>query len=284
MGKAQQQFRIGGDIPVHRIGFGAMRLTGPHTWGPPANPEKAMRVARRAVELGVTLIDTADAYGLGANEELLAKALHPYPPELLIATKAGCARPSPHQWRPLGRPEYLRQQVELSLRRLRLERIDLLQLHRVDPQVPLADQVGALRQLQDEGKIRHIGLSEVSVKQIEEAGQVATVVSVQNQYHLYDRAYDDVVEHCERENIAFVAWKPLAGAARPRPDSVLARVAGEVGGTGPQVALAWLLARTPVMLPVPGTTSASHLEANLAAADVTLTAAQLEALTGETSR
>jgi pyridoxine 4-dehydrogenase len=270
-------FVIGGDLPVHRIGFGAMRLTGPHTWGPPADPKKAARVVRRAVELGVTLIDTADAYGLGANEELLAEALWPYPDGLVVATKAGETRPSPHQWRPLGRPEYLRQQAELSLRRLRVERIDLFQLHRVDPAVPLEDQVGALKQLRDEGKIRHVGLSEVSIAQLERARAIVDIVSVQNQYSLMDRRYQDVLEHCER---AFIAWKPLSGSAKPKAGSALAELAAQLALPSARVALAWLLHRSPAMVPIPGTTSVPHLESNMAAADLVLSAEQVKALDG----
>ncbi|GAA3140779.1 aldo/keto reductase [Streptomyces rectiviolaceus] len=272
------RINLGKELTVGRLGFGALRLTGPHHWGPPARPDKAADVARRAVELGATFIDTADVYGLGANEELLAAALHPYAPGLVISTKAGEVRPSPHQWRALGRPDYLRQQAELSLRRLRLECVELFQLHRVDPQVPLEDQVGALKQLQDEGKIRHIGLSEVTVEQLERARSVVDVVSVQNKYNLYDRRYEDVLDHCERQAIAFIAWKPLSGTARPAPDSALARVAAETGATTTQVALAWLLHRSPVVLPIPGTSSVSHLRSNMAAADLSLTGEQVARL------
>ncbi|GAA2719494.1 MULTISPECIES: aldo/keto reductase [Streptomyces] len=278
--RVPRSITLGKDLTVHRLGFGALRLTGPHAWGPPARPEKAVRLARRAVELGVTFIDTADVYGLGASEEVLAAALHPYPAGLVVATKAGEVRPSPHQWRPLGRPEYLRQQAELSLRRLRLECAELFQLHRVDPQVPLEDQVGALKQLQDEGKVRHIGLSEVTVEQIERARAVADVVSVQNKYSLTDRRYEDVLEYCERHGLAFIAYKPLAGSARPDPDGALARVARELGASAAQVALAWLLHRSPAVLPIPGTASVAHLEANAAAADLVLGEEQYAALGG----
>lgn len=269
---------LGKDLTVGRLGFGGLRLTGPHHWGPPTRPDKAAAVARHAVELGVTFIDTADVYGLGANEELLAAALHPYAPGLVISTKAGEVRPGPHQWRPLGRPEYLRQQAELSLRRLRLECVELFQLHRVDPRVPLEDQLGALKQLQDEGRIRHIGLSEVTVEQLECARGVVDVVSVQNKYSLYDRRHEDVLVHCEREGIAFIAWKPLAGTVRPAPDSALAQVAEEAGATTAQVGLAWLLHRSPVVLPIPGTSSMAHLRANTAAADLSLSGEQLARL------
>ncbi|MFC9745649.1 aldo/keto reductase [Streptomyces niveus] len=272
------RINLGKDLTVGRLGFGALRLTGPHHWGPPARPEKAAEVARRAVDLGVTFIDTADVYGLGANEELLASALHPYAPGLVVSTKAGEVRPSPQQWRALGRPDYLRQQAELSLRRLRLECVELFQLHRVDPEVPLEDQVGALKELQEKGKIRYIGLSEVTVAQLERARNVVDVVSVQNRYSLYDRRYEDVLDHCERQGIAFIAWKPLAGAARPAEGSALAQVAAETGATTTQVALSWLLHRSPVMMPIPGTSSLSHLHANMAAADIRLTDEQMERL------
>ncbi|MEV4248262.1 aldo/keto reductase [Streptosporangium canum] len=268
-------FRIGGDLPVHPLGFGAMRLTG---WGPPTDPPAAIAVARRAVELGATLIDTADAYALGANEELLAQALHPYPRDLVIATKAGQSRPGRGRWKPLGRPEYLIQQAELSLRRLRLERIELFQLHRVDPQVPFADQIGALEQLRAEGKIRHIGLSEVGVAQIEEARRTVPIASVQNRYNLTDRRHEDVLDHCEAAGIAFIPWEPVASGDHAAAEGPLARVAEEVGATPVQVVLAWLLARSPVMLPIPGTSSAAHLEENMAATRIELTREQFSRL------
>lgn len=261
---------IGGDLTVRRLGFGAMRLCGPLNWGPPADWDAAVRVARRAVELGVNFIDTADAYGPGCNEELLAEALYPYPEGLVIGTKAGQSRPSPDDWVPLGRPEYLRQQAELSLRRLRMERIDLYQLHRIDPLVPLADQIGALRQLQDEGKIRHIGLSEVTVEQLREIRREIDVVSVQNLYNLLDRHYEPVLEYCERENIAFIPWVPVARGKLTQPDSPAAAVAKELGATPAQVALAWLLRRSPAIVPIPGTSSRAHLEENVAASELTL--------------
>ncbi|MCO1660501.1 aldo/keto reductase [Pseudonocardia humida] len=253
---------IGGDLPVHRIGFGAMRLTG--------GPDRAtgIAVARRAVELGVTFIDTADSYDLGQNEELLAEALHPYPPGVVVATKGGQVNLG-RQWIPLGRPEYLRQQAELSLRRLRVERIDLLQLHRVDPAVPLADQVGALALLREQGKVRHIGLSEVSVEQLVQAERIAPIASVQNRYNLLDRASEDVLEHCASRGIAFVPWLPVAPLARAGHSPAVA-VAERLGATPTQVALAWLLHRSPVVLPIPGTSSAAHLEQNVAAATLAL--------------
>ncbi|MET9224464.1 aldo/keto reductase [Lentzea sp. NPDC003310] len=254
------QIVLGGDLPVHRLGFGAMRL-------PAHDPAAAHALARRAADLGVTFFDTADSYDLGRNEELLAEALHPYPDGLVVGTKAGQCHPG-DEWIPLGRPEYLRQQAELSLRRLRVERIDLFQLHRVDPAVPLADQIGALRRLQDEGKVRHVGLSEVSVAQIVEAERITPVVSVQNRYNLDDRRSEDVLEHCARHGIAFLPWLPIARSVRP--GSPVAEVARRFGVTSAQVALAWLLRRSEVVLPIPGTSSPRHLEENVAAADVEL--------------
>jgi aryl-alcohol dehydrogenase-like predicted oxidoreductase len=253
---------IGGDRTVHRLGFGAMRLTG--------GPDRAtgIAVARRAVELGVTFLDTADSYDLGLNEELLAAALHPYPAGVVIATKGGQVNLG-RQWIPLGRPEYLRQQAELSLRRLRVETIDLYQLHRVDPAVPLADQVGALRLLQEQGKVRHIGLSEVGVDQLVEAERIARIASVQNRYNLLDRASEDVLEHCARRGIAFIPWLPVAPLVRGGGGAAAA-VAARLGATPAQVSLAWLLHRSPVVLPIPGTSSLAHLEENVAAARLVL--------------
>ncbi|MGW3958572.1 aldo/keto reductase [Amycolatopsis sp. NPDC005003] len=259
-------------LSVHRLGFGAMRLT---EWD--HVPRGADAVARRAAELGVTFFDTADAYDLGLNEELLADALHPYP-GLLVATKCGHARPSRGEWVPLGRPEYLRQQAELSLRRLRVDRLDLLQLHRLDPQVPLADQIGALARLRDEGKAARIGLSEVTVAQLAEARAIAPIASVQNRYNLTDRASEDVLGYCEREGIAFVPWLPIARGDHATAGGVLAKVAADVGATPAQVSLAWLLRRSPVVIPIPGTSSIAHLEENCAAAEVTLSDEDFERL------
>ncbi|MBB2910854.1 aryl-alcohol dehydrogenase-like predicted oxidoreductase [Streptosporangium becharense] len=266
---------LGGDLPVRRLGFGAMRLTGPEAWGPPADRQAAVAVVRRAVELGVTFIDTADAYGPGISEEIIAEALHPYPDGVVVATKAGQSRPSQAEWKPLGRPEYLRQQAELSLRRLRVERLDLFQLHRVDPQVPLADQVGALKQLQDQGKIRHIGLSEVTVAQIKQARDIADIVSVQNRYNLTARGYEEVLHHCAREGIAFIPWEPIADGAHAEAGGPLAALARDLGATPAQLSLAWLLHHSPALLPIPGTSRVSHLEENLAAADIELTPEQM---------
>lgn len=284
-------FLIGGDLPVRRIGFGAMRLTdatgdgtqaGARIWEAPADPSGAVAVLRRAVELGVQLIDTADAYALGENEELVATALHPYPEGVVVATKVGNARPSPTEWVPLGRPEYLKQQVELSLRRLRVERIDLLHLHRLDPAVPIADQVGALGELREAGKIRHIGLSEVSVAELEEARRAAPIVSVENVYNLADRHHDPVIDDTAAAGIAFLPYFPLATGEHTRAGGVLAEVASEVGALPGQVALAWLLHRAPNVIPIPGTTSIAHLEENVAAASIPLTDEQVQRIEAST--
>lgn len=257
---------IGGDLPVYRLGFGAMRLTGAPAW---LDRFTAIAIARRAVELGVTFIDTADSYDLGDNETLLADALHPYQPDVVIATKGGQINLG-QQWIPLGRPEYLRQQAELSLRRLRLDRIDLYQLHRLDSTVPLAEQVGALRLLQDEGKVRHIGLSEVTVDQLTQAAEITPVASVQNRYNLTDRASEDVLEYCERHGIVFIPWLPVAPLQKADVGDPVTVVAGRIGATRTQVALAWLLRRSPVVLPIPGTSSPAHLEENVAAVPISL--------------
>jgi aryl-alcohol dehydrogenase-like predicted oxidoreductase len=268
---------LGGDLPVRRLGFGALRLRP----SPAADREASIDVARRAVELGITLIDTADSYHLGENEVLLAEALHPYPAGLVIATKTGQARPF-GSWVPLGRPEYLIQQAELSLRRLRVDRLDLLQLHRVDPAVPLADQIGALRALQDKGMVRHVGLSEVTVDQIVEAAAITPIVSVQNRYNLLDRAAEPVLEHCAAHGIAFLPWQPIAPSLDGAADAV-ARVAARRAASRAQVALAWLLQRSPVVVPIPGTSSRAHLEENVAAADLELTADDLTELSAGTA-
>lgn len=266
-------FRLGGDLPVHRMGFGAMQITGRGVWGEPRDRATALAVLRRAVELGVTLIDTADSYGPEVSERLIAAALHPYPPQLVIATKAGFERPGPGRWTENGHPAHLRAACEGSLRRLRLERVDLFQLHRIDPAVPLEDQLGALKRLQDEGKIRHIGLSEVSVADIERARRLVPIASVQNRYHLADRRHEPVLDYCGRAGIAFLPWYPLADGslARPPIGSRLGRAAVRHGATGAQVALAWLLGHSPVMLPIPGTSSVAHLEENVGAALLALT-------------
>jgi pyridoxine 4-dehydrogenase len=271
-------FQIGGDLPVHRLGFGAMRITGKGIWGEPEDRDEAIRVLRRSLELGINFIDTADSYGPEVSERLIAEALYPYPKGLVIATKAGLRRPGPNQWVEDGRPEYLRERVEGSLRRLRLERIDLLQLHRIDPKVPLEDQLGALTRLQQEGKIRHLGLSEVTVAQIEAARELAEIVTVQNLYNLGNRKSEDVLEYTEEEGIGFIPWFPLATGDLAQAGGPLASAAKRLNATPSQVALAWLLHRSPVMLPIPGTSRVKHLEENTAAALLELDEETLRAL------
>jgi pyridoxine 4-dehydrogenase len=266
---ASGQFRIGGDLTVNRLGFGAMRITGPGIWGPPADPEAARATLRRVPELGIDLIDTADSYGPYVSEDLIRETLHPYK-GLVIATKGGLTRHGPNIWRPLGRPEYLRQCVLTSLHRLGVERIDLWQLHRVDPAVPEAEQFGVIAAMQKEGLIRHVGLSEVGVDQIVAAQKYFPVVTVQNQYNLIDRKSEAVLEHCEANGIGFIPWAPLASGNLARPGSALARIAERLQLSAGQVALAWILKRSPVMLPIPGTASPDHLAQNVAAAGVTL--------------
>ncbi|MCX4862105.1 aldo/keto reductase [Streptomyces canus] len=268
---ASGTFDLGGDLTVNRLGYGAMQLTGPGVWGEPRDPDEAVRVLRRAVELGVTFIDTADAYGPFVSEQLIRKALHPYADDLVIATKGGLTRPGPGDWRPNGRPEYLRQQVELSLRHLGLERIDLYQLHRIDPTVPLADQLGELARLQQEGKLRHVGVSEVTVEELKEARTHAEIVSVQNLYNLANRSAEDVLNYAEAENIAFIPWFPIATGELARPGGPLDAASKQHEASPSQLALAWLLRRSPVLLPIPGTSSVAHLEENTAAALVRLT-------------
>ncbi|HEY7049850.1 MAG TPA: aldo/keto reductase [Jatrophihabitantaceae bacterium] len=271
-------FTIAGKT-VHRLGFGAMRLTGPGIWGEPDDRDEAIRTARRAVELGVDFIDTADAYGPEVADNILREALHPYPEQLLIATKAGHTRQGPNQWAPVGRPEYLRQQVELSLRRLGVEQLDLLQLHRVDPLVPLADQVGELKAMQDEGKIHSLGLSEVTVEQIEQARLIAEIVTVQNEFNLTDRKSAQVLDYCTEQGLGFIPWAPIARGALAAPGGPVDEIAKATGATPGQVSLAWLLAVSPVMLPIPGTSKVAHLEENLGAAGLRLTDEQVARLT-----
>lgn len=260
---------LGGEITVNRMGFGAMRLTGPGVWGAPADRAEAVRVLRRAVELGVEFIDTADSYGPDVSEEIIAEALHPYPEGLVIATKAGFERPGPNRWTTNGRPEYLRRQLEGSLRRLRLDRIDLWQLHRLDPDVPAREQLEAAREFQREGLVRLVGLSEVSVEDIARAREILPIVSVQNRYNVTDRAWEAEVEYCVREGLAFLPWYPLS-AGKLRQGGPLERVAQRHGSTVYQIALAWLLARSPAMLVIPGTSSVRHLEENVTAAEIVL--------------
>lgn len=276
--QASGTFAIGGDLTVNRLGFGAMQITGPGVWGDPADPDEALRVLRRSVELDVTFIDTADSYGPFVSELLIKKALHPYPENVVIATKVGNTRPGPGQWVAVGRPEYLRQQVELSLRHLGLERIDLLQLHRIDPKVPLEDQIGELGSLRDEGKIRHIGLSEVTVDEVKAASAVAPIVSVQNLYNLANRSAEELLDYSTANNIGFIPWFPLATGQLATADGPLAALAKQHDATPSQLALAWLLKRSPVMLPIPGTSSVAHLEDNIAAAGVELDDEEFEAL------
>jgi pyridoxine 4-dehydrogenase len=268
-------YSIGGGLPVTRLGYGAMRITGRGVWGGPADPGEAIAVLRRAAELGVDFIDTADSYGPFVSEDLIRKALHPYG-GIAIATKGGFVRTGPDQWHPVGRPEYLRQCVEMSLRRLGLDTIDLYQLHRIDPQIPLADQVGTLGDMQKEGKIRYLGLSEVSVAQIGEARLTARISSVQNLYNLVSRKSEDVLEYCEREELAFIPWFPIATGQLASADGPLSALAKQTGATPAQLALAWLLHRSPVMLPIPGTGSVEHLEENVASADIELSDVQYE--------
>jgi pyridoxine 4-dehydrogenase len=269
---------IGGDLPVNRFGFGAMRLTGPGIWGEPEDREECKRVLRRALELGINLIDTADSYGPEVSERLIAETLYPYPDELVIATKGGLTRPGPGRWVPDGRPEHLRAACEGSLKRLRVDEIDLYQFHRPDPKVPFEESVGALVQLKDEGKIRHIGLSNVTVNEVERAQKLTPIVSVQNRYSLIDRTSEPVLVLASLEEMAFIPWNPLEVGELTRAGGVLAEIAKRNGATPGQVALAWLLAHSPVMLPIPGTSKVSHLEENIAAVALDLAPADLAAL------
>ena len=263
-------FDIGGDLRVNRLGFGAMRITGPGVWGEPRNREEAIAVLHRLVALGINLIDTADSYGPEVSERLIAEALSPYPAGLVIATKAGFLRPGPDIWTEDGRPAHLRAACEGSLLRLKLKRIDLFQLHRIDPKVPMKDQIGALLELQREGKIRHIGLSEVTVRQIEDVRRLTPIATVQNRYNLVDRRSEDVLRYCTDNQIGFIPWFPLATGRLARDGTPLARAAKRLNATPSQVALAWLLHKSPVMLPIPGTSSVKHLEENTAAAKLEL--------------
>jgi len=276
--KNRGEFLIGGDLCVARLGFGAMRITGDGVWGEPADRAEAIRVLRRAVELGINFIDTADSYGPGVSEEIIAEALHPYPAGLVIATKGGYARPGPNQWVEDGRPEHLRAACEASLRRLRVDQIDLYQLHRIDPKVPVEDQLGALRHLRAHGKIKHIGLSEVSVQQIQHARTIVPIVSVQNRYSIADRGSEDVLEYCEQEKLGFIPWFPLAAGRVSGPHSPINRIAARWKATPSQLALAWLLARSPVILQIPGTSKVEHLEENVAAAELKIDANKMQEL------
>lgn len=267
-------FRLGGDLEINRLGFGAMRLVGDGVWGEPKDPENSKRVLRRAVELGVNFIDTADSYGPEVGERLIGDALVPYSNGLVIATKAGLTRQGPNRWAPVGRPEYLTQQVEMSLRHLKTERIDLWQLHRIDPKIPVEESLGAIRRLQRQGKIRHVGLSEVKIPEIEQARKVVEIVSVQNKYNLADRVHEDVLQYCEEHQIAFIPWFPIAAGKLAQPGGALDEAAKRHNLTLSQLCLAWLLHRSPVILPIPGTSSVAHLEENMGAAQVSLSEAE----------
>jgi len=269
---ASGTFSIGGDLTVNRLGYGAMRITGPGIWGDPADPDGARQLLRHVVELGINFIDTADSYGPEVSERLIAEALHPYPDDLVIATKGGLTRQGPNEWLPVGRPEYIRQCVEMSLRRLRVERIDLYQLHRIDPKVPVEETLGALKDLQQAGKIRHVGLSEVSPQEIERAARVMPIVSVQNEYNLANRKSEKALDYCEKHNLGFIPWFPVAAGELTKPGGPLDKIARRHDATVAQVALAWLLQRSRVILPIPGTSSIEHLEENTAAADLHLDA------------
>jgi pyridoxine 4-dehydrogenase len=278
LAKKAGEFSIGNDLRVTRLGFGSMRLTGKGVWGPPADRAEAISVLRRAVELGISFIDTADSYGPHVAEELIAEALHPYPADLVIATKGGFDRPGPDRWVENGRTEHLISACEGSLRRLRLDRIDLYQLHRIDPKVPAEDQLETLKNLQAQGKIKHIGLSEVSVAQLQHAQKIVNVVSVQNRYSVTDRGSEDVLNYCEQQKIAFIPWYPLAAGRLAGPDSPIGRVAKQLNAPPSQVAIAWLLKRSPVMLPIPGTSKVKHLEENVAAAGLQIDDSEFKAL------
>ena len=275
---ASGTFTLGGDLVVNRMGFGAMRITGKGIWGDPKDPAEAKRVLQKALELGVNFIDTADSYGPYVSEDLIAEALHPYPAGLVIATKGGLTRQGPDQWLPVGRPEYLRQCVEMSLRRLKTDTIDLYQLHRIDSKVPAEESLGALKELQTQGKIRHIGLSEVSIEELEHAQTIVDIVSVQNLYNLSERKSEKLLDYCTEKSIGFIPWFPVAGGDLVKPGGVLDQASKAHGATVAQLALAWLLKRSPVMLPIPGTSSVAHLEENVAASSLTLTDEEFESL------
>lgn len=270
-------FKIGGELTVNRLGFGAMRITGDGIWGWPKDREEAHKVLKRAVELGVNLIDTADAYGPETSELLIAEALHPYPKDLVIATKGGLTRPGPGSWVPNGRPEYLKQCVDKSLKRLQLDRIDLYQLHRIDPKVPAEESLGAIKEMRDAGKVRFVGLSEVTPEEIERARKILPIATIQNRYNAADRKWENALKYCEKEGLGFMPWSPIGGG-RSLKERALNQVANEQKASVYQVALAWLLQHSPVMLPIPGTSSVKHLEENVAAAKLQLTPAQLQAL------
>jgi len=272
--KASGVFQLGGDLPIYRLGFGAMRITGKGIWGPPKFPDQAKKVLKRVVDLGVNFIDTANSYGPYVSEELIAEALHPYPKDLVIATKAGLVRTGPDQWIPVGNPAYLHQEVEMSLRRLKVDRIDLWQLHRIDPSVPVEESLGVIKKLQEQGKIRHVGLSEVKPHEIDQARKVIDIVSVQNQYNIGDRRHEDVVNYCTQHNIGFIPWFPVAAGKLAQEGGPLDNAAKRHGATVSQLSIAWLLYHSPVILPIPGTSSVEHLEENVGAASVNLSAGE----------
>jgi aryl-alcohol dehydrogenase-like predicted oxidoreductase len=274
MSDFSKTFKLGGDLEVNRLGFGAMRIVGDGVWGEPKDAENSKKVLRRAVELGVNFIDTSDAYGPDVSERLIGEALSPYKPGVVIATKGGLTRQGPNKWLPVGRPEYLQQQVEMSLRFLKLERIELWQLHRIDPKTPVEESLSVIKDFQKQGKIRHIGLSEVKVHEIEQARKVVDIVSVQNKYNLSDRAHEDVLEYCTKENIAFIPWFPVAAGKLAQPGGILDSAAKKHNATVSQLSLAWLLQHSPVLLPIPGTSSVEHLEENVKSADVELSKAE----------
>ena len=278
--ESNSTWQLGGDLKVNRLGFGAMRITGEGVWGWPPDRANALKVLKRAVELGVNLIDTADAYGPETSELLIAEALHPYPKGLIVATKGGLTRPGPGDWEPNGHPDYLKGCVDKSLKRLRLDRIDLYQLHRIDPKVPAEESLGALKEMQSAGKIRHVGLSEVSPAEIERARKVLPIVSIQNRYNIADRKWDKAIDYCEKENLGFLPWFPVGGGRGIKSGAALDAVAKAHGVSVYQVALAWLLQRSPVMLPIPGTSNIKHLEDNVAAAKLKLTPEEWKGLAG----
>lgn len=273
-------FSLGGDLTINRLGFGAMRITGPGIWGEPKDPENARRVLRRAVELGVNFIDTADAYGPDVSEQLIGQALAPYKSGVVVATKGGLTRQGPDQWAPVGRPEYLAQQVELSLRFLRIDSIPLWQLHRIDPKIPVEESLEPIKKFQKEGKIRHIGLSEVKVPEIERARKFVPIVSVQNRYNIGDREHEDVLQYCEKHNIAFIPWFPVAAGKLAQPGGSLDKASKKHGATVGQLSIAWLLHHSPVMLPIPGTSSIPHLEENMKAAELDLSVSEWAEIEG----
>ncbi len=282
--QASGTFSLGGDLTIHRLGYGAMRITGEGIWGEPKDREEAKRVLKKAIELGINFIDTADSYGPEISEQLIAEALHPYPKDLVIATKGGLTRTGPGKWLPVGRPEYLNQCVEMSLRRLKVERIDLWQLHRIDPKVPVEESLGVIKELQTAGKIRHVGLSEVKPQEVEQARKVIDIVSVQNQYNLGDRQHEDVVDYCTEHKLGFIPWFPVAAGKLAKEGGPLDTVAKRHSISVSQLSLAWLLHRSPVILPIPGTSSVKHLEENTAAAGVKLSNDEWKAVEEEAKK